>query len=632
MITIPASYDIISELPLTKHIERAGRLAYKSEDKITPVSAEPFVSGIIKRGHWPVLDMGIIHLELILPDLELIEFLKIQKWSEGKYIFFDVLEKVATSKSRCVLTGSPRALTEFFNSRFQGRLVRQITSYYYTKNPICFSGLRSKVFPGIRSVDICVLSDIANSKDKSLRESITDDNIYMKHKNVSVRFTINRATSHEIVRHRPCGFLQECLSGDTIVSAYRGGKHVGKSWTMKQLYDYSTDQRKGRLKLIRLRGVTNDGSIIPVKIKNVIKTGINKVFDLVTSNGRKIRTTDTHKFLTNNGWKTLKELSVGMTVLCNGIEALKNREFLRKKYIVDNIPRKELATFLGVADSTLGKILAKLGLQKPKTQYPNRQPGHGVQGMHSKKEKINISMRMTGENNHRYKGDAVKNGRSRAQQLYNVSNMICECGKPVTDRHHIDRDIYNNDINNIEFLCDICHRARHSVSVMTVFSDKIISITPVGEEMTYDLEIDHPCHNFIANGIVVHNSQRYCRYSNDKFGNQVTFIKPTAFNFTETELSTWTTAMNFAEKEYLFLLDNHKVSPQAARLVLPNSCKTEIIVHCNLLQWTHILRLRTSKAADPSMREVMIPLSKDLCKLFPMIDIITPPYIAVFAY
>jgi thymidylate synthase (FAD) len=71
------------------------------------------------------------------------------------------------------------------------------------------------------------------------------------------------------------------------------------------------------------------------------------------------------------------------------------------------------------------------------------------------------------------------------------------------------------------------------------------------------------------------------------------------------------------EKMYLQLLET--ATPQAARTVLPNSCKTELIVYANLTEWKHIFRLRTSKAAEPSMREVMIPLLEDFKQRFPKV-------------
>ncbi|MGW8161134.1 MAG: FAD-dependent thymidylate synthase [Desulfobulbales bacterium] len=112
-------------------------------------------------------------------------------------------------------------------------------------------------------------------------------------------------------------------------------------------------------------------------------------------------------------------------------------------------------------------------------------------------------------------------------------------------------------------------------------------------------------------------SQRYCRYSQDKFGNEVTFIRPMFFPENSEEFSLWERAMQDTEKIYLKLLETS--SPQAARTVLPNSCKTELITFANLLEWLHIFKLRTSKGAEPSMREVMIPLLRKFQEKYPTI-------------
>jgi thymidylate synthase (FAD) len=71
------------------------------------------------------------------------------------------------------------------------------------------------------------------------------------------------------------------------------------------------------------------------------------------------------------------------------------------------------------------------------------------------------------------------------------------------------------------------------------------------------------------------------------------------------------------EQMYLQLLETS--TPQAARTVLPNSCKTELIVYANLAEWKHIFKLRTTKAAEPSMREVTIPLFDDFKLRFPTV-------------
>ncbi len=130
----------------------------------------------------------------------------------------------------------------------------------------------------------------------------------------------------------------------------------------------------------------------------------------------------------------------------------------------------------------------------------------------------------------------------------------------------------------------------------------------VNRAVTHEIVRHRPCS-------YLQESQRYCRYSQDKFGNQVSFIKPMFYEEGSEEYSLWRQAMEDTEKIYLKLLEGS--TPQAARTVLPNSCKTEIIVYCNLAEWKHIFSLRTSKAAEPSMREVMIPLQEELKKRYP---------------
>ena len=69
-------------------------------------------------------------------------------------------------------------------------------------------------------------------------------------------------------------------------------------------------------------------------------------------------------------------------------------------------------------------------------------------------------------------------------------------------------------------------------------------------------------------------------------------------------------------------------TPQEARAVLPNSLKTEIVMTANLREWRHFLKLRTSPAAHPQIREVAIPLLDELKSLIPVIfdDIYGSPW------
>ena len=119
-------------------------------------------------------------------------------------------------------------------------------------------------------------------------------------------------------------------------------------------------------------------------------------------------------------------------------------------------------------------------------------------------------------------------------------------------------------------------------------------------------------------------STRYCNYSKDKFGNEITVILPCFFDTGMGILSNslvyqeWKLACECAEERYFNLL-KMGATPQQARTVLPNSLKTEITITANYREWRNFFKLRTAEASHPQMREVTIPLLKELKTLIPII-------------
>ena len=113
-------------------------------------------------------------------------------------------------------------------------------------------------------------------------------------------------------------------------------------------------------------------------------------------------------------------------------------------------------------------------------------------------------------------------------------------------------------------------------------------------------------------------STRYCNYSKDGFGGQVTFIQPNFLDRGTRGWELWVLACEQAEKAYFDLL-NWGCSPQEARAVLPNSLKTEAVMTANLREWRHFFKLRTAPAAHPQMREVTIPLLRRMQELIPVV-------------
>ena len=58
-----SSFDVWEQKSLEKQIERAGRICYKSEDKIAAGTAEVFVDRMKANKHYAMLEHGTIYLK-----------------------------------------------------------------------------------------------------------------------------------------------------------------------------------------------------------------------------------------------------------------------------------------------------------------------------------------------------------------------------------------------------------------------------------------------------------------------------------------------------------------------------------------------------------------------------------------
>lgn len=143
-------------------------------------------------------------------------------------------------------------------------------------------------------------------------------------------------------------------------------------------------------------------------------------------------------------------------------------------------------------------------------------------------------------------------------------------------------------------------------------------------------------HEFVRHRVFsfAQESTRYCNYSKDKFGNELTFIEPCwleDYNYEgNTYYNGFLVALRAAEANYLNLLKqwedkipdkryktgfrNNPLTPQQARAVLPNALKTELVMTGFINDWKHFFELRCAPNAHPSARELAIPLSEEFVK------------------
>lgn len=140
----------------------------------------------------------------------------------------------------------------------------------------------------------------------------------------------------------------------------------------------------------------------------------------------------------------------------------------------------------------------------------------------------------------------------------------------------------------------------------------------------FNITVKFICDRGVSHEIVRHRmasycqeSTRYCNYSNDSFGGEITVIRPNFLVEGTEGWQYWREACLTAERRYFELL-NFGCTPQEARAVLPNSLKTEVVMTANLREWRHFLKLRCSPAAHPQMREVALILLDKLHSLIPV--------------
>lgn len=185
--------------------------------------------------------------------------------------------------------------------------------------------------------------------------------------------------------------------------------------------------------------------------------------------------------------------------------------------------------------------------------------------------------------------------------------------------------VENGWLDDLQYICEPTeyHAKRHTI--------KFICDRGVSHEF-----VRHRVFSFAQ------ESTRYCNYSKDKFGNELTFIIPNWLSIPEGgyelfeeddtveglscySLSNeeWATkdlgvkaflrGCDDAELTYFELL-KQGWKPQEARAVLPNSLKTELVVTGFASDWEHFFKLRDAGSAHPQARELAHPLHMEFLR------------------
>jgi thymidylate synthase ThyX len=409
---------------------------------------------------------------------------------------------------------------------------------------------------------------------------------------------VSRSLTHELVRHR--AGMAYCLSGDTLVySEHRdGGRRNGtKKRTLRSIYEMTqTPHGRSRLKLLRLRSLDQTtGTFTDGRVRAVVCSGSKPVFRVELEDGKSITCTKEHRFLTpNDGWKPLAEIVGGLEVsagglavygradaslLVNGVAAYRDPAWLREQYHERSLPQETIAQLAGVSHHTIRAWVRKHGLQKPIGSWTvgvspwNRGNRYRAGWTHSEETRRLLGEMKRDEANPHWKGGITPEGVRLRRPPRSRGNVLVP----------------------------------HAV--------RIRSVTYEGEQMTYDLEMEGPHHNFVANGIVTHNSQLSQRYVDES---DIGFVVPPEIDEGTEAYRAWEQACEGSLQAYRRLLDEmgevvgdsgpatmrKKRARQAARSVLPNCAETKLVMTGNARAWRHFVEMRGSATADVEIRRL----------------------------
>jgi thymidylate synthase (FAD) len=455
--------------------------------------------------------------------------------------------------------------------------------------------------------------------------------------------------------------------------------------------NFGSLHKRDRVKNMRVRCLDEQTRQLSYsRIVDVIKSEPKEMFSVTLSDGKSITCSKDHRFLFKDGWASLADgaglcitgkilnWTSGTSIFVNGIECYKDKQWLKNRYHGQNLYLTDLANEAGVTIHTIRKWLKIHGLgRKHSGMIPwNKGKTYHTGMVVSESHKAAIRAARTGEKSNWWRGGVSKLPERRAVGYWTTAqapavharfNYTCQlCGERggALEVHHIIpvwADMGKaRDLDNLCSLCDECHSSiafdelsfakqilggaavqpysgmkqpRGLGHTLVPRLAEIVGIRPVGERDCYDLSVEGPNHNFVANGIITHNSfqefsQRYAavgdssvelpdvrrqdqknrQASHDDFPeNTKTFFKIKAEHL-------WKSAYALYDE-----MLQAGVAKECARLVLPGMARTKLYMSGTIRSWMTYFMVRCQEDVQKEHRDLAIDGRALLAKELPVI-------------
>ena len=445
-----------------------------------------------------------------------------------------------------------------------------------------------------------------------------------------------RAISAQILRHRSFTFQEFCIKGDSLIKV-DNGRNRGHCTTLPIKDLYSLQQKGKTLPKVRVFDEKTHAFTLET-IKEVFSTGIKPLVRVTLDGGKYIDCTTDHKLMTRHGFKRVIDITMDDFIGVNGQPVWRNYEWLAnaKKESLSHNGLEWIAQQAGCTTHNIRKWLRIHSLQftqKEIAQYKviwnkglpsTNQPMYGKSHSVETREEMRNSAHLRGVNSSamRDKNDNVEWRKRVAYECVKLKpKLAIRDGIELTDidSYEIDHIMPASkypelafELDNMRLLKVDIHKDKSNTESPTKESlryKKISSIEPIGDHQTFDMEINHTSHNYVANGIVTHNSQRYSPLTDGVPAPEIRLAskngnRQSSSDYASEDLQQVAAySVEDSYNEYLKLL-NMGAAPETARNVLPLCTPTMMYMKGNLRSWITYLIVRKDDHTQKEHREL----------------------------
>ena len=448
--------------------------------------------------------------------------------------------------------------------------------------------------------------------------------------NACFEITTTRAISAQILRHRSF-----CLGANTeIWFDLPADKYRPYKKRIEDLYDNFHFGSKpsginkirmpmqNRIKAMRIRCLNEEtGDITHTHINDITKNKAH-LFKVTLESGEVIEASKEHHFFTDMGWLTLEEaLNKKAKVTIQTNKSKVERQYTFPQIDEANEIWLPIKSWENYYISNMGRLkrVGKHSQGKIRIGTPSKSNGYPI-----------LSLNKPG-----------------VQKEYPVHTLVLKTFKPQEDytnlvARHKNHNKLDNRLDNLEWGSDLDNKmdtyTEGLCKQLTTKFVEIISVEDLGVQDSYDISVDGPWHNFVANNIVVHNSfqefsQRYSsvaelpefhypeiRYAGTTNRQASLTMEDAGISKEDhyTQALIAKTAIDDAMDAYQTLLDKG-VAPESARMVLPMCSPTRLYMNGTIRSWIHYLQIRIDEAhVQKEHVEIAKQINNILSNLLPL--------------